>query len=174
MKDLYLPSHIAQQNADQSRQHLANVMAVVLGEELDQFNRELKEIDPNLEVVWNDEQEKPVVGLKPGRFHLIRDNGALPPTIVALETDDGEFYPLTSGLFEKIQRMDLWNDKVQKEKRRRDERILKARENQAERERQERIEEIDFRLKAANNPGILFGGNDWSYKAGARKETKNK
>lgn len=167
---VWVPPKVSREMEHEALAHRAEALAaLVLSEELKEYNRELREIDRDLQVAWVDENTH-VLGLTPGRFHLIRDNHPFPPALIPYQDEAGGFLPLSSHLFDFVRHADLWNDQVTRDRRRRTERAEQAQARAKERERADMAEEIDDRIKAAFDPGVsMTKAGPWSYRAHARK-----
>ena len=118
------------------------------------FNRELKEIDPGLELVWAGPNVT-AAGLTPGRWHVIRAVAGSPPGIIVHETDEGEYRDPDSGLFERLKEGDMWNDRTRREDRIRREKLEAKRVREREHERQERVDEITERFRQKQRTQVL-------------------
>lgn len=121
---------------------------------LNHFNRLLKQIDDNLEVVL----AKPtttVEGLKPGYFHLVRMIPGHPAYIKPVEYDDGSWRDLDSSILDLAIEDDLWNDRVRSERKKLRQRADDAKARQRAREAADRAAEIDARIKSLNSTQIL-------------------
>jgi hypothetical protein len=123
--------------------------------ELAYWNERLKRIDPALQLV-RASSNATMPGLRPGYYHVVRDNGASPPTIIVHEGEDGEWLEPNSFMLERLEKGDVWNTRAVRES----EKITKAaaREAEAERvlEREDRKEELKSRIKHAVSPGTRF------------------
>lgn len=150
--------------------HEAEVeLMVALKDELESHNRDLKRIDDRLEIVWAPESVTNPA-LTPGRYHLIRRNDPpAPPGIWPLETKDGSFKEPGAWMYDWVLSLDMWNERVMADREKARQEAETARNKRRREEREELAWEIDTRLKAKTNPGILFGDNRWSYRAGARR-----
>src|SRR5215204_3167156 len=89
------------------RAQRAAIENVVLGQvelqhKLDHWNRELKRIDPYLEVVRASE-DATHPSLKPGYYHVLRRPPVGQASILVHEGANGEFRDLDSGLFRTLQ-----------------------------------------------------------------------
>lgn len=142
--------------------HAAEVeMMVTLRDELDSYNKELKQIDPDLELVWAPETVT-APGLSPGRFHVLRRNPPpAPPLLLPLETEDGGFKEPGSWMYDWLRRQDLWNDAAQADRRKAEQELERQRDKRRAEEREEVAWEIDERLRVANRPSVLFDVDTW-------------
>lgn len=167
---MWVPPKVSQELQDAAMEQLAEVQRVFLSQELEFYNRELREIDPLLEVGWVPEHAD-VPGTVPGRFHLVRWNEPpVPPTLEPLE-DDGEFISLGAWIFDRVRHMDLWNDQVRRERKRRLQNLEQSKRRAKMHEREEIAEEFSDRCKAAFNPGVsMTSAGPWKARAGARSD----
>lgn len=120
---------------------------------LDHFNRELYRIDPYLKVFL----AKPmttVMGLKPNYYHLVRMRPGHMAYVKPIEGPNGEWRDLDSSVFEQVAEDDLWNDRTQREIRKRQRRAEEARLRQKQRESQDRAREFDERLHHATHVSV--------------------
>lgn len=126
------------------RQTLLHVKGV-----LDEFNYELKRIDPKLELVRAGEDTRGTP-MKAGYYHVIRWNEGAPPSVMTVEGDHGEFVEPSSRVFEKLRQNDLWDPQNQRLLRQRNRLAEVAEEKRKVREREERQAEIMERYNAAH------------------------
>lgn len=111
------------------------------------FNRELKRIDPYLQLVRADPRsEHPL--LRPGYYHLIRTPPDGPPSVRVVQGPDGEFREPDSSLFEELQRDDLWSDRSRRQRQQRQRELARAAEREKEHETLDRREEMYQRLRS--------------------------
>lgn len=122
---------------------------------LEHYNRELQKIDPHLRVVLA-KPNTTVEGLKPGYYHIVRLRPGTMAYIKPIEDPEtGAWRDLDSSIFDLVAEDDLWNDRVQREKRAKARKALEAKQRQREREAMDRAREFDERWKAANSVQIL-------------------
>ena len=141
------------------------------GEWLTYFDDQLKQIDPDLSLVKAQESAEPRMGLIPGLWHVRKINGGgIQDTYLPIDDGNGNFVEPHMGVLDGLRANDLQRpgrmDDLRKawdaEDRRRADSKLKFRE--------EFKEEFMDRYKAHSNPGVLFGDNSWTARAGARKD----
>lgn len=158
---LILPEYM-----EETARHEAEVtLMVALHDELESYNKELRQIDPDLQLVWAPESATNPA-LVPGRFHILRRNPPpSPPLLLPLQDDRGNFREPGSWMYDMLRSADLWNDRAQEDRRKAQEEITRQKESRRRAEREELAEEIDLRLKAKNNPGFLFSDVPWSYRS---------
>lgn len=155
---------------EETAAHAAEVeMMVALRDELDSYNKELKQIDPDLELVWAPENVT-APGLSPGRFHVLRRNPPpAPPLLIPLEHEDGSFREPGSWMYDMLRKADLWNDRAQADRKRVQEEITRQRAKRKQEEREETAWEIDSRLKSVNDTSVWMGGKDWKASTKGRR-----
>lgn len=149
MSDLWIPdatrhaSHRAElkQSFDAAARHLAY------------WNQKLKRIDPALQLV-RAASNATLPGLKPGYYHVVRDNGHHPPTILVHEGENGEWLEPNSYLLEQLEKGDMWNSRSAKENEKRAKAARLEAESERARERAERQEELKDRIKHSLSPGV--------------------
>ena len=105
-------------------------------------------------------------GLKPGYYHVLRHNPGGPPSLIAVEDEEGNFKEPDSSLFNRLKEMDCWDDRVLRDREKLQRKLDEATERRKKREREAKAEEILDRLKARNNPGVSFAnqGKGWTYR----------
>jgi hypothetical protein len=162
---VWLPERVRREMLDVRRRHERMVLeGLELHQRLKEWNRELKQIDPYLELVRAREGAA-APGLKPGYYHVLRHNPDAPPTLIVVEGPNGEFREPDSGLFDMLREADLWSDAAADERRRRGEALERARDRQRAREREERKEEFLMRFKALESPGVsMTDARPWTYR----------
>ncbi len=134
------------------------------------FDRQLKDVDPALELV----RAKEVVtepGMTPGFWHVKRNNGpGVIDSYVPITNPDGSFAEPSSGWLERFRADDAWTNGGWDAMVKRWDRRQRDLDAQKERERQDRVQEIAERVKAIGNPGVsMTDAKPWSYRAGARR-----
>ena len=115
----------------------------------------------------------PANGLKPGYWHILRYCPAAPVMAEPLEWAEGpqKGAPREPGgwMLDMLQRSDMWNDLVVRERKEMKRKLDDAKERQRQREAQERIDELNERMESAQRESILFSpGVRYKAKAGAR------
>jgi hypothetical protein len=136
----------------------------------DEFTRELKLIDPGLELVWWPAHAS-APGFVPGRYHIVWQHPGDGLGSVEPFTDElGGYREPDSGLFELVRKSDMWNDR---HKRDRDRVRQAARDAQARRERDEREEiaqEAEERWLAATRAQVSMSRDvPWTQNAAGRR-----
>lgn len=136
---------------------------------LDEFNHELKRIDPKLEMVraGDDTHGTP---LKAGYYHVIRWNDGAPPSVMTVEGEHGEFVEPTSRVFEKLKRNDLWDPTNMRLLRQRQRLADEAAEKRKLKEREERQAEIMDRYLAGTRTFVSMDRSvPWSQNVRGRR-----
>jgi hypothetical protein len=168
MSSLWIPPGEANRVMEQRRVDEARLLQNVEQTERFRFwNRELKQIDPYVEIIKAPENAT-YPGLKPGYYHILRRPPAGIPTLIAHEGPNGEFRDLDSGVFKTLRDGDMWNAERERDRKKRIREAEKAQERAEEREREDRIEEVMDRYNARFRPSVSMAGS-WTNRAGARK-----
>ena len=105
---------------------------------LDYWNKELRQIDERLQMVWFDEGVN-ILGVVPCRYHILRRNE--PPTpwsIIPIQDAEGNYVEPDSGVFSMLLRDDMWSESAQREKRRHERLAQAAKDREKQREREDR------------------------------------
>lgn len=149
------------------RQHLERVKGI-----LDQFNYELKRIDPKLEMVRAGEDTHGTP-LKPGYYHVVRWNDSAPPSVITIEGEHGEFVEPTSRVFERLALGDLWDPNNMRLLRQRERLAQQAAEKQKIADREERQAELVERWNAGTRTQISMNRETpWAQNHAGYKRTK--
>ena len=170
MTALWTPPRVDRHLAGRTTEYVASIdrMADRLRSVIDEFNRDLKKIDPDLELVFFPPGVEGLVDVIPGRYHVIRKIPLAPPTIIPVVGPNGEFVEPDSGLFDYLRRIDLWNGRAKHDRERAMVEAERAAERRREREREERLEEIRERWAAATQTRISMSTHSpWSQNASA-------
>lgn len=175
---LWVPPSVQTRLVDERRQDDAEVDRLVQHdiETAKRFDRELKRIDPYLELAyigrppsWADGVDPPP-GIVWHRWHVIRHNPDAPDSYTPHVGAGGEYREPDSGLFEELAASDMWSSQNQARARRREAQAQAERARSKEREREAIKDEIAERLRSRENPSVSFAdAGKWSYRAGARK-----
>jgi hypothetical protein len=165
---LALPQHLL----DEQAQYEAELeLMTALHAELDHWTAELKQVDETLQLVWAPENVTHPA-LVPGRYHIIERRPApTPPNVIPLVGENDEFREPGAWMFDMLQRSSFWSDRSVKAREKREAEATKARERALAREKEERAQELDERIKSLINPGISMAktGRQWTYRAPARR-----
>lgn len=160
---------------DSTREYEAEVLSMVdrFRSVMDWFNRELREIDVNLELIFAPPTVK-VVGLMPGRWHIMRHMPGGPPTLIPYVGPNDEYLDPDSGIFEMLRRSDMWDERAAGDQRRRVEASAAAASRQKAREAEARREEIKERMAAATRVQVSMNRDvAWTQNhAGSRRRDR--
>lgn len=170
MSKIWVPQQTNKRLLDERRQFAAELaqMMYVKGV-MDEFNKELREIDPYLELVQAKEKIKAGNPLKPGYWHIVRHNPGAPPTVMTIEGENGEYVEPNAEVFRRLKEdNDMWNVESAHRRRKREEKLELAKERRKDRERKERQEEIMERWNAATRTQVsMLPG--WSQNSAGRR-----
>ena len=134
------------------------------------WNPQLQKLDPYLQLVRISENAT-VPGLKAGFWQILRVKEGVPVVpIMVLEGDEGEFREPGEWMLTKVQSWDLSDDRVIRDRARRDAQIARDKAHERAEMRGEIGEEIMGLMKGRNNPGVNFGAKKWSRDPKARKK----
>lgn len=172
MQEIWVPPAQKKRDLEARREHEGLLQEqLVRHAHMEEWNKEVRRIDPYLEIVWAPANASEIGGIKPNRYCLLRHNPTAPPTVRPLEID-GEYADLGSWVFDVIRSSDLWRDEVVRDRKRNEQQLERQKERREAREREERQEEIGERLHAFD-PGVSFAnqGKGWRYRASAPRRS---
>jgi len=137
---------------------------------LEYWNRELRQIDERLQMVWFDEGVK-ILGVVPCRYHILRRNEPPAPwSIIPIQDSEGNYVEPDSGVFEMLLRDDMWSASAQRERRRHERLARAAKDREREREAEDRQAEIVERIQAARRAFVSMSRDQpWSQNAAGRR-----
>jgi len=143
-----------------------------------EFEAELQRIDHRLfGPVWCPDPaplDAVVMGAQPGRWHVGRWNEGAPATLLPIQGPNGEYMEPTSRVFEQLKAMDWWDDRVMRDKRKRERQMEEARIAREERERKEFDEEMYERYMAVSRTQVSMNRDTpWTQNAAGRKHRMN-
>src|SRR5258706_6870468 len=110
---LFVPPSVARELLDERQQFSAAVERGTYSDPIcEQWDRELKRLDPLLRM--RRAYDAYVIGtpLLPGHYHLIRDNPGAPPSVTPVRGPGGEFVYPPGNLLDRLKTMDLWDARV--------------------------------------------------------------
>lgn len=170
MAQLFLPPGVSRELQQERLAHYARVVALTQhADTMDDFNRDLKAIDPYLELVKAKETIEVGTPLKPGYWHIIRHNPGAPPSVMTIEGPDGEYVEPSSGVFRQLlEWCDLQNPAVGHRRRERAQAARDAEHKRLARERQEADEEAIERYHAATRTQVSMTPG-WSQNTAGRR-----
>jgi hypothetical protein len=175
---LWTPPKVDRELKESSRSYAASVEKMVdrFKSVLEDFNRDLKRMDPNLELVFFPPNAK-AAGVIPGRYHLMRTLPDGPPSLVPITGPSGEFAEPDSGIFEWLRKSDMWSAAARRDRERANDEARKASERRKEQEAEERTAEIVERWKAATRTFVSMDrSNPWTQNASpaARRDSRSR
>lgn len=168
---MWLPPKVSEDLKAESRQYAAEVLdSVARDETMERWDRELKAIDSRLFLVKAKESVTPGTALRPGFWHILRDNEGAPPTVMTLEGRNGEYVEPSSQVFDKLRENDLWHSEVAYERKRRQRELDDRRERMRQEEREERQQEIYERFLANTRAQVSMNDSTpWTQNANGRR-----
>lgn len=120
------------------------------------YEDDLKAIDPLLRLVKAQATVTPGNGLKPGYWHLIRDEpGSFVSYVTPLEWPDGSPREPGSWMYEHLAKEDMWSNRSRRVAAERNRKLMEARQREEQREAMDRAGDFDERWKQANRTQIL-------------------
>jgi hypothetical protein len=170
MKKFWVPPTVSRELQDSTAQYRGEVHQMARHAGIVQaFNKELRAIDPHLQMVWFDE-DVVLEGVVPGRYHLLRDAPGVPPTLEPICGPNGEFMEPNSGLFNWLRESDMWNAEARRDRERRQEEARRSAERVREREREEIREELLDRYNAHFRTSVSMDrSSPWSQNSRGRR-----
>src|SRR5437868_15246309 len=113
---LWLPQPEQSRQLEGQRAATAQALQVVeVSERMKHWNRELRKIDPYVEVFKAPPNARHP-GVIPGFWHILRRPPVGHPTFIAHQTPEGEYRDLDSGIFQTLRDGDMWNSERQKDR----------------------------------------------------------
>lgn len=176
MSELFVPPVIARELQEESNRRTAEALKAVRGEAIaqwvEEFNCELRAIDPYLKLVWAPDP-LPVdavgSGLRPGRWHIMRSNPGTVPSFMCIH-DNGEYVDPDSRVFEKLRSQDWWNAEVNRDRKRVEKELEEARERRHAEELKQMDEEVIERYLAGTRTQVSMNtATPWSQNARGRR-----
>lgn len=164
---LVLPDHVVR---DLRMSRAAEIAAAQRTEACEEFNVELRRMDPHLELVWYPENARAAQGFVRGRYHLIRHNPDASGSVEPLVDEVGGFREPDSSIYEWLARSDMWNDRAMAERRRITARAIDARCAADRRDEEDRKAELVDRANAAWRATVsMDSDNAWSQNAAGKR-----
>lgn len=112
------------------------------------WTKELRRIDPYLEIVWVGERvDHP--DLYPARWHVFRNNPEGPPSAWPLIGDEGEYREPGAWVLDEMRAADMYNDRVHRDKADARRRLQEAKNRQKKLEAEQRKDEATLAVRAA-------------------------
>ena len=172
MSLLWTPPNVSRELRDGTRAYEAEVFEMVdrFHGVLRYWNGVLKAKDPNLEMIFAKPHGKPVMGLLPGRFHVVRHVPGGPPSLLPIVGPDGEFVEPTHRVLDMLDGRDLWDERARTAQRK----FLAAREREERRakevEAEQRSEELRDRWRAVSETSVSMNRRTpWSQNVKGRR-----
>lgn len=152
-----------------ARDQKAIAEMTLIDEACKHFTTELRSIDADLELV-KASNNATLPGLRPGFWHILRKG--TPTHIMSLEGPNGEFREPGSWMYSWVLEQDSWNDRTQRMKEELSKKADTAKQREKNREREDRIEELNDRWKHATNVSLSMTDlkKPWRARAGARTQ----
>lgn len=141
---LWVPPKVAAELVEERRRFQADVEQQIDRGMIDRWQRELKRVDERLHLVLAKPQAYGTP-LKPGFWHIIRDNPGAPPSIMPIQTPDGGYLDPGAHMFDMLAKSDLWDPRIMQHvraARRRADEAAERERNTARQERQEHLREL--------------------------------
>lgn len=137
-----------------------------------EFTRELKRIDPGLELVWWP-LTADAPGFVPGRYHVVWHHPGDGLGSVEPVTDEvGGYREPDSSLFDLVRRSDMWNDQLKRDRDRVRQAALRAKEKREAEEREEINQEVAERWAAATRTQVSMNRDvPWSQNVSGRRSS---
>lgn len=131
---------------------------------LEHIDRELKRLDPYLSLVRaHPLSDDP--GLKPGYWHVRRQNPIGLDTYMVIEDENGDYMEPHGRIVDNLRRADLSNPEVFKRLTSAQDREQAATDARKLEQREEAREELAQRVKAYSSPSVLFSDDiSWRYR----------
>lgn len=174
MTRLWLPPKVSRELAEQSQEYNASLNLVCQTDEVcDEWNRELKRLDPYLRMVKA--PERPVLGLPlhPAAYHILRDNPTAPTSVIPIVNGDGSPRLPPGRLLEELKGMDLQDVRVERMRERIQRESERAEERRKERVREERQEDTLERWRAVSRTQVSMNPDaPWTQNAAGRRGVK--
>jgi hypothetical protein len=149
----WVPPKVAAELVEERRQFQADVEQQVDRARIERWERELKRVDERLKLVLAKPQAWGTP-LRPGYWHIIRDNPGAPPSIMPIQTPDGGYMEPGAHMFDMLARSDLWDPRIMQHVRAARRRSEEAAERERAAQRQERQEHLRERVKAATRTQV--------------------
>ncbi len=164
---MWLPPKLSRELEQENARDNAETLAMF--ETCQGWDRELKAVDPLLELARAMPNADPANGLKPGFWHILRHNPGAPITAEPLEWPDGRPREPGGWMLDMLAQSDLWNERALRDRREVKQRLADAKQRDQQREAEARADELNERLESTQRESILFADNvKFKARAGAR------
>lgn len=170
---LWLPPAVSRELAQETAIRQAAIeMASYVERTMAQWNPELQRVDPDLQLI-KAKQTSDVPGMKPGFWHLLMVKKGVPTLIVLEDPLTGGFREPGSWMFDMLRASDLWNGRAVRDRERRLDAALRAKQRAKEAEDEERQTEILERYLAATRAQVSMNRDaPWSQNVQGRRGAK--
>jgi hypothetical protein len=189
MADLFLPPRVTRELQLESRRREAVALEHLQGDSQDQwrreFNAQLERIVHGMRLMWCPDPapvDAVAQGASPARWNLVwpgYHGGPLSVQPLVLRDGvpciggDGDFVEPGSWVFEQLERMDMWNERTMRERRRIREEAELAKRRRKEQERRDFDLECLEHYKATNRAFVSMSRDTpWSQNSAGRRGAK--
>lgn len=170
MSGLLVPRHLREETERESAAVLSRARQHHICED---FDADLKRMDSRMQMVWFDENVN-LMGIAPGRYHLLIVDGVDVHPIPICD-EDGGFIEPNSGLFEWLERQDMWDSRANADRVRAKDEARKAKERRKQSETEDRLEELKDRYNAAFRTSISMNDSaSWSQNESGKRGRKGR
>jgi hypothetical protein len=188
---LFIPPRVSRELQEESRRREMEAARAMVGDDRlawkKEFDAQLERIVHGMRLAFCPDPaplDAVAQGAYPGRWHLVWPgyNGGplvLQPLVVDHATGepsvggDGAFVEPGSWVFDRLAEMDLWSDRVQRERRRIRREAEEAKRRREERERADAVDDILERYKAVTRAQVSMNRDTpWSQNHAGRRGAK--
>lgn len=168
---LWLPPAVAEELRDNTSRYKQRLLRNLTDEEAPQgFGRALKELDERLFVARAKGIVETGLALKPGHWHIFRDNDGAPPSVMTLEGEHGEYVEPTSRVLDRLRENDLQRPGALQERFRRQQKEEEAEQRRQEQEEEAFDQDVLERWKAARRVQVSMNPDTpWTQNARGRR-----
>lgn len=174
---MWLPPGVTEELYEERQAREGVAMAAMSAEDqqawVDGFNRELRQIDPYLKLLWCPDPapvDAVACGAQPGRWHVMRHNPGAPISLLPITGPEGEYVEPTSRVFDMLRASDWWNPEVNRERKRVAAEMERAKERRQAEEHRQANEEVYERYLAATRAQVSMSrSTPWSQNSSGRR-----
>lgn len=172
---LWVPPKVERELQEKTLEHKAELKSMFRfdGGILDVWNAELKKVDPYLRLAQAREKAH-APGVKPGYYHLWRDNPGAPPWVEPLTGPQGDFVEPNSAMLNVLRASDLQNARVVADMRRRELEAERAAEKAKQAQHEERVEDAVGRIQSLTQTRVSMNDQPWSQNVAGKRGVKEK
>jgi hypothetical protein len=170
---LWTPPKASKEHVENSIEFEVKVYASLDDTRLPEWDRELKKIDDRLSVRRARVPVRTGSALRPGYWHLIRDNSDknAPVSVTTIQGPEGEYIEPNSSLLEMVRRNDLWRPGAIREREEYAAKLEAEEEKRKEEELEEVTQEAIERFQAGNRAFVSMDRSvPWTQSARARRQ----